>query len=219
AEGVSQDRLRLIYNGIELPSPESGRTKESVRTQLGVSGGALVFILVANLIPYKGHADLLHALGMVRSQLPRPWTLLCVGRDDGLQASLVQLSHELQIADSVVFLGQRSDVADLLAAADICLLCSHEEGFSNSILEGMAAGLPMVVTDVGGNSEAVVDGMTGLVVPPYSPDRLGAAIVSLANNLPLRHKMGMAAQKRVKEEFSLAGCVQRYADLYEGIMG
>lgn len=217
-EGVCQDRLQLIYNGLAGASSRVGATKEFVRAKLVIPAHTLVLIVVANLIPYKGHVDLLHALGMVRGQLPQSWKLLCVGRDDGLKRSLMELSHELKISDSVIFLGQRNDVADLLTAADIGLLCSHEEGFSNAVLEGMASGLPMVVTDVGGNSEAVVDGMTGMVVPPHRPDKLGAAIVSLANNLPLRQKMGRAARQRQEKEFSLNRCLQGYADLYEEIM-
>ena len=85
------------------------------------------------------------------------------GRDDGIGSSLKTKTRKLGIAEHVRFLGQRPDVVELLRIADIGLQCSHEEGFSNALLEAMAAGLPTIATDVGGTAEAVVDGVTGLL--------------------------------------------------------
>ena len=116
------------------------------------------------------------------------------------------------------WLGQRDDAPALLAAAGVGILCSHQEGFSNSILEGMAAGLPMLVTDVGGNAEAVVDGETGLVVPAHDPARLGAALASLAGDPAPRRAMGAAGRRRAAEHFSLDECVAAYERLYEGLL-
>src|SRR5205823_891079 len=126
-------------------------------------------IIVANLIPYKAHTDLFHALAQISPKLPADWTLLCVGRDTGYGAKLEKFSQELKLSDHIQFLGERRDVRELLAHAHIGILCSHEEGFANAILEGMTTGLPMIVTDVGGNAEAVVHEKTGLVVPPHDP--------------------------------------------------
>jgi glycosyltransferase involved in cell wall biosynthesis len=94
------------------------------------------------------------------------------------------------------------------------LLCSHQEGFSNAVLESMAAGLPAIVTDVGGNAEAVVDGETGLVVPPHAPARLAEAIVRLANDPALCAELGAAARQRVAKHFSFKQCVSHYDGLY-----
>jgi glycosyltransferase involved in cell wall biosynthesis len=178
----------------------------------------LVLVLVANLIPYKGHADLLRALAMARDRLADDWTLLCVGRDDGIGGELAALARDLGLGRHVRWLGHRDDGPALLAAADIGLLCSHEEGFSNAILEGMAAGLPMVVTDVGGNAEAVLDDDTGLVVPARDPTRLAEAIVALARDPARRQAMGAAGRRRVATKFTRQACVLAYERLYEGMI-
>lgn len=215
-EGAPAARLGLIYNGIDAASAADRRGE--VRGRLGIAEDALVAVLVANLIAYKGHADLLRGLAAERQRLPTGWTLLCVGRDDGIGAELRALAHHLGVAEQVRWLGQRDDASALLAAADIGILCSHQEGFSNAILEGMAAGLPMLVTDVGGNAEAVVDGETGLVVPAHHPARLGAALASLAGDPARRRAMGAAGRRRVREHFSLDACVAAYERLYEGLL-
>lgn len=209
AEGAPPGRVALIYNGIDRP--------ELAPNKAG-AGRPLTLIIVANLMAYKGHIDLLHALAQMSSQLPGDWTLLCAGRDTEMGATLSTLARELKLSEHIQFLGERRDVAQLLASADIGLLVSHEEGFANAILEGMAAGLPMIVTDVGGNAEAVLDGETGLVVPPRDPAALGRAILRLAGDRPGRLAMGRAARARVQTEFSLERCVDRYDRLYRSLI-
>jgi glycosyltransferase involved in cell wall biosynthesis len=109
-------------------------------------------------------------------------------------------------------------VPDLVRAADFALNVSHEEGFSNAVIEGMAAGLPMIVTDVGGNPEAVVDGETGLVVPPRDPVALGEAIAWLAGNREAAAAMGEAGAERVRRTFTIEACVDHYDALYRGLL-
>lgn len=215
SEGVREDQLCLIYNGIDVHRFHEVRSRAVVRDQLSIADGELVFIVVANLIPYKGHADLIEAFGRIKDRLPAQWTCLLVGRDDGIGSTLRAQADELGVADRLRFLGSRQDVPDLLAAADIGILCSHEEGFSNAVLEGMAAALPMVVTDVGGNAEAVVHGSTGLVVPPHAPARLADALLSMVAESE-RIQMGQAGRGRVEMVFSMAACIQGYVDLYSG---
>lgn len=217
-EGVSEDKLRLIYNGVELPSSPTQATRLMTRQDLGVPTDAFVMIIVANLIPYKGHADLLEALSRIRERLPQPWRLLCIGRDEGPGNALRAQATRLGIADKVAWLGLRADAAALYAAADVGLLVSHEEGFSNAVLEGMAAGIPMIVTDVGGNADAVINGKTGLVVPPRDPDRLGLAILSLAADSKRAAEMAAAGRDRAAQNFSLATCVGEYEKLYAELL-
>ncbi len=214
SEGVRRERICLTYNGVAMDRFLGARSRSEVRAELGISEGALVFVIVANLIPYKGHADLLNAFETIKHRLPRDWVCLCIGRDDGIENALQDQAERLGITAYIRFLGSRKDVPDLLAAADIGVLCSHEEGFSNAILEGMAAGLPMVVTDVGGNAEAVTDGETGLVVPPHSPDQLGVALLSLVDNPDRRYEMGECGKRRVLKLFSMQACLQAYVDIY-----
>jgi hypothetical protein len=150
--------------------------------------------------------------------MPLQWCLLVVGRNDGIQDQLQRRVDDLGLTKRVHFLGSRRDIPALLAAADIGLLVSHQEGFSNAILEGMAAGLPMIVTDVGGNAEAVQDGKTGLVVPARDPDRLAAAIVKLSNDPAARAAFGRSGQHRVRDCFSFEACIDSYERLYTGLL-
>lgn len=217
-ENVPAETLCLIYNGIETDTIDHAPDRETTREAMSIDKNALVLILVANLIPYKGHADLIAALGQIATQLPNDWVLLCAGKDNDIQADLVALSHRHGIADHIRWLGLRSDVGALLKASDIGFLVSHEEGFSNAILEGMAAGLPMVVTDVGGNAEAVVDGETGIVVPAHDPSALGRAILVLAENAELGRDYGRCGRARIGQRFTLERCVSDYAALYAALL-
>ncbi|MCD5971707.1 glycosyltransferase [Pseudomonas quasicaspiana] len=215
AEGVKHEKIRLIYNGVNLEHFAHLRGSLAMRAELSISDDALVFVIVANLIPYKGHSDLIEAFGKIQQHLPYGWVCLCVGRDDGIEASLRNLAATLGIEDHIQFLGSRADVPELLNAADIGVLCSHEEGFSNAVLEGMAARLPMVVTDVGGNAEAVLHGTTGIVVAPHAPAQLADALLAVAYS-PDRAQMGAAGRERLEAMFSMDACLQAYTDLYRG---
>lgn len=217
-EGVPSRKLGLIYNGVDIERFCNDGSRQVTRAALGLTPTTLTLIIVANLIPYKGHRDLIESLRQCQIQLPQPWHLLIVGRDDGIAAELQIQAAEAGIAGHISFLGARQDVPDLLKACDIGLLCSHQEGFSNAILEGMAAGLPMIVTDVGGNAEAVLDGLTGIVVPAHDPRRLAEAIAYLANKASLRTDLGAAGRRRIEEHFSLDHCVNSYDELYRTLL-
>ncbi len=217
-EQVPVERLRLIYNGIDTAAFIPVKSRDTVRNTLGIQQDALIIVKVANVIPYKGHADLLVALGKIKDKLPEHWYLICLGRNDGIGSTLQQQTENLGLSEHILWLGTRSDIADVLFSADIGVLCPFKnEGFSNAILEGMTAGLPMVVTDIGGNKEAVVNGETGYVVEPRNTDSLAAAILDLANNRSKAKQFGEAGQKRVKESFSFSACVDAYEKLYNSL--
>jgi glycosyltransferase involved in cell wall biosynthesis len=138
--------------------------------------------------------------------------------DTGTYAGeLACLADNNGIGAKLLWLGVRDDIPDLLGAADLGLLSSHQEGFSNALLELMAAGLPVVATDVGGNREAVIDGETGILVPPRSPNALAQAIVDLANDAEARTRFGAAGRRRVSQEFSLDSCVEHYDQLFSAV--
>lgn len=215
-EGVSPSRLGLIYNGASVTASMPERTIS--RARLNLSQEALVMVCVANLIPYKGHRDLLAALAEIRDRLPADWVLILVGRDDGLGGALRVQAEQDGIDSHVCFAGAANDVSDYLAVADIGVLASHEEGFSNTVLEGMAAGLPMIVTDVGGNAEAIVDGECGRIVPARNPAALAAAILELAGSPESRTRWGERGRARVRELFGDERCVALYRALYQNLM-
>lgn len=216
-EGVPKEKIGLIYNGV--PRVSSPKSREECRAKFLAPGDddCLLLVMVANLIPYKGHVDLLKGLAEFNETYSESWRIYCLGEDSGILESLEELSLELKLTDHVMWEGGVPAIEDYLAAADIGLLVSHEEGFSNAILEGMAVGLPMVVTEVGGNSEAVVDGETGVVISPQTPNEIAAAIDLLARSPKLRDRMGANGRRRIVERFTLEGCVDQYERLYRGL--
>lgn len=217
AEVGSPQQLALIHNGIDLPAPLAAAERQRLRGALRLSSDALVVAIVANLIPYKGHRDLLAALSLVKDVLPAQWTLLVIGRDDGAGADLKRQADALGVSGHILWLGERSDVGGLLGVSDIFVLPSHQEGFSNALLEAMAAAVPAVATAVGGNVDAVADGETGLLVQPKDAEALAAAILQLAQDPPLRRRLGQAARLRAQRHFSLDACVARYERMYRAL--
>jgi glycosyltransferase involved in cell wall biosynthesis len=212
AEGAPRARAHMIRNGVDLTRFESPKPRDATRAGIGTAQDAVVVVCVANLIPYKGHADLIDALREMR-EAP-DWELWCVGRDDGIGAELRARAAAAGIAGRVRFLGARSDVPDLLAAADIFALASHEEGSPNAVLEAMSARLPVVATNVGGIPEAVAADKTGLLVDARDPAALAGALQRLVADANARAAMGRAARERVEAHFSLGACVRAYAALY-----
>ncbi len=216
AEGMPAARVGLIHNGVSLAAPS--RERAALRQALGIGAETLVFLLSASLIPYKGHADLIEALAQAAPHLPSDHVVLCAGADrQGWGAGLRALAKAHGVAERLIWLGEIArpeDMAALLGCADAGLLCSHEEGFSNAVLEGMAAGLPMLVTNVGGNAEAV--GEAGLVVPARDPAALAQGLVALAD--PARRAaLGMAARQRAARHFTLPACLAQYDALYTAL--
>lgn len=216
-EGVADHKLHLLYNGVDVEVFEGAGSKNVARRALNVESSALVFVVVANLIRYKGHEDLLEALAIARQALPESWVLLCAGRDDGIGSRLVEQADRLDLTRHVRFLGPVSDIPSLLSAADIALLPSHEEGFSNAIIEYMAAGLPVIATDVGGNAEAVDRDHAGLIVPARNPQALAAAICQLASSPEQCIRFGEAGKERVARHFALEACVRGYREIYSSL--
>lgn len=219
-EGVSEKgKVKLIYNGINVGKFTKLSTKNDLRQKYNIPEDRMIMIMVANIIPYKGHIDLIEALAKVKTDLPLGWQLLCVGEDrNNYTSQLIEKTRKLGLSYNIIWLGKRTDVPELLTLSDIGILTSHQEGFSNAILEGMAAKIPMLVTDVGGNKEAVLHKETGIVVNAKSPEEISAGLLFLVKNKEIRMSYGLAGFKRVSEHFSLDACVQHYSDSYEKIL-
>jgi glycosyltransferase involved in cell wall biosynthesis len=217
-EAAPADRVGLIYNGVDAALFSDNSQRAALRRELGLADSTLVMVVVANLIPYKGHSDLFEALKIAQSALGEDWRLLIVGRDDGIGGELRNLARTLSIDKYVQFLGQRRDIAAILSASDVGILSSHQEGFSIAVIEGMASKLPMIVTDVGGNAEAIVDGVSGLIVPPRDPSGLAQAILRVATDADLRMRLGRAACERVQQHFSIEDCVRQHERLYRAMI-
>jgi L-malate glycosyltransferase len=214
-EGLSPERVTVIPNGLDLARFRS-RVREGLNAPLPDTKGAPVVVHVANMNhPVKRQEDLLRALGRVRA---RGQTLHAFLVGDGpRRAELERLAGTLGLTDSVHFLGHRTDVPALYAKADMGVLCSTAEGMSNAVMEGMAAGLPMVVTRVGGNPELVADGERGLVVPPLQPEALSEAFLKLLGDRELGRRMGAHARAFVEHELSLERLVRRHDAMYRKV--
>lgn len=212
-EPVDPDDLRVIYNGIDTTAFGQPFNREPLREELGLTVGHPVIGMVANLKPYKGHADLLKAAPAILHDHPTT-KFLIIGRDDGIQKELEELAVKLNISNHVIFAGERHDVPRLLQLMTLLVSASHEEGFSNTILEAMAAGLPVIATRVGGNLEQIVDGQTGYLVTPSAPDEFAESIKMLLNNPALAEKMGHRASRRVAQNFAITAVSQQMQEFY-----
>ena len=183
----------LIHGIVQTDAPTPPGTRARVRAELGLPDDAIVSLTVANLRKEKDYPNLLRAAKIALSK-DRRLVMLAVGQGP-LADEIAALHHELRLGDRFHLLGYRSDVPDLLAAADIFTLASEHEGLPVSIMEAMHAGLPVVATAVGGVPEAVTDGVTGRVVPPNDHRQLASALVALAGDADLRERMGTAARQ------------------------
>ena len=211
---IDPGKLVLIYNGVDArPFDSASGVREKLRKHKGLDDLDKIVVVVANLIPYKGHFDFLEAARIVKDRIPGT-TFCLVGEDRGIKRNLERTARDLGIHDHVKFMGQRSDTPDVLAASDLSVLPSHEEGFSNVILESMAAGLPVVATRVGGNLEAVVDGVTGWLVPPQKPKVMAEKIVDLLKDPHKARSWGEKGKERVKRFFTVEQMVEKHLALY-----
>jgi len=219
-DAISQERLPperviVIHNGVDVARFPASPT-DGVRQQIDAAPGATVVAMVANFIAYKGHHSFLSAWRSVLAAHPNAVAVL-VG-DGPLREQIEKLGEQLDVAESLRFLGNRSDVPQLLSGVDLVVHPSEQEGFCNAILEAMAAGRAVIATRVGGNVEAVVDGETGLLVPPNDPDALAAAIQLMLARPDLRTEFGRAGRRRVSSSLGIERMTGAYELLYRDLV-
>ncbi len=213
--GYRRARSAVISNGFDcdLFRPD-GEAHYRVCQQLGLESNAILIGLVARLHPAKDHSGFLQAASLVRALHPKSRFLLAGKGLTEREPELTELIRRLNLTDRTFLLGERTDTAQLTAGLDIACSASTYEGFSNSIGEAMACGVPCVVTDVGDSASLVGD--TGVIVPPRNPEAFALAIGQLIDAGPEKRKeLGMAARKRIISEFSLPKIARRYEDLYK----
>jgi glycosyltransferase involved in cell wall biosynthesis len=214
-EGVPDERISIIYNGVDLErfAVPDAVARTAARAALGLMPEHFVIGMSAAFRPEKDHGLLLQAFREFHRR--HPFTrLVLIGGGPLLDHYLKQVS-ESDLAGLVTFTGPVHDVRPSLHALDIaCLVPSMNEGFSNSVIEKMAVGLPLVVTRIGGNAEAVEDGGTGFVIPPRDLDSLMNAIGRLHDDPELRLRVGAAARRRAEQLFSLSQMIRRHESLY-----
>jgi len=211
--GVDAAKVKVIPNGIAPAAPEFDR--QTWRARLAVNDRYFVACMVANLHTNKDHATLLRAWRNVASSLEmngRKALLVLAGRRDGAYESLASLATELKIDDSVRFMGQVTDVAGLLSAADVTVFSSRSEGCPNGVLESMAAGLPVAGTDIEGIRELVGPSGLQFLARAEDPDALAAVLTCLANDPKLCAEIGAKNRERVRNNYdSLRMCKETAA--------
>ena len=199
---LPRNRVIALWNGIDLApfrTPSVGRG--DIRAELGIPVKAPLIVTVAVLRQPKGVQDMIEAMSQIGDRLPNAHYLV-VG-DGAHRAELEALVGRLDLADRVLFSGRRDDVADLLGASDVFALPSHTEALPTVVIEAMAAGLPVVATDVGGIPEMVERGGTALLVPPHRPDALADAVGRLIASPRQATAMGRAGARLAAERFDV----------------
>lgn len=218
-EGVPASKIVVVYNGLDaarVATPEGFRREEAL-ARFGLPVGRRFVTLVANLRhAVKDHPTFLRAARRVREAVPDAAFVLA--GEGELTEPMRGLAAGLGVGADVFFTGRCADVASLLAASEVCVLSSVAEGFSNSILEYMAAGRPVVATDVGGAREAVVEGETGHLVAAGDDAALAARVAGLLRDPARAREMGERGRLRVAAEFSCAAQLGRTEALYERLL-
>jgi glycosyltransferase involved in cell wall biosynthesis len=220
-EGVGRhpwSRIRevVIRNGIPLPPPPTPSKRAEARTMLGLREDDIAVGIVARLVPVKAHHVLLDAVARLAPREPR-LRLVCIG-DGALKAELEKRAIGLGLGERVRFTGLRRDVPDLLPGLDIACLTSRYECAPLSIMEAMAAGVPVVTTDVGAVRDMIDDSVEGFIVPPGDADALASRIALLAGDADLRSRLGSNGRARAERDFSIEATVAGYERLLTSLV-
>jgi len=210
--GISGDKVGRILNGVNTERFAPGAERALLRERLGVGPGNFLIGTVGRLDPVKDQASLLRAF----AALPRPGgARLCLVGSGPEEAALQRLSASLGLTtEQVSFLGERSDIPELMQALDLFVLPSIAEGISNTVLEAMACGLPVAASRVGGNGELVLEGETGALFAPGDVAGLSAILERYRAEPRLAAEHGQRGRRRAELDFSLERMVRDYQELY-----
>jgi sugar transferase (PEP-CTERM/EpsH1 system associated) len=215
--GFSPHKISVIHNGVDTTRfrPDSA-ARARFRRELGIAEDELCIGAVGNLTPVKDHYTLVEATAELALQT-RSWRLLLLGEGSERLRIEAFLDSHPEVKDRVRFLGIRNQVPGLLNAMDVYVLPSLTEGISNSLLEAMATGLPVIATETGGNPEVVVDGESGILFPVGDSCRLAMHLMRLHDCPAERTRLGDAALYRTLAHFSLSSMVREYEQFYASL--
>lgn len=207
-DGIDPDRVVTIYNGLNLfDLDELSMPRKTT--------GEIVVTTVGNIRRVKGHDIFVRAAASVLAHYPNvSFSIAGEVLESDYLLELTGLVQNLNLSDHFHFVGEVTDLRRHLASADIFVLPSRSEGFSNAIVEAMAASLPVVATNVGGNAEAVIDSVSGFLVPPEDPAALAAAITRLISDPSRAKAMGLAGRDLAAEKFSTEAMMHRITHVY-----
>jgi glycosyltransferase involved in cell wall biosynthesis len=216
--GIPERKIIQIINGVDAEKYKPDGNKKEARARIGIPQDVLVIGTVGRLDPVKDQRTLIKAFGLLtrarnKANLSKDLRLLIIGSGSN-QRELKTVAHKEGVVDKVFFLGERNDVPELLQVMDVFVLPSIAEGISNTILEAMACGLPVIATTIGGNPEVIDDGKTGLLFKPGDHDRLAHLLARYCDDPFLRNNHGANGRARVEDNFSLSRMVREYDELY-----
>lgn len=218
-EGVPGQKIEIIYNGVTVDTMRELSTIERncILSRLGLPVDRPLVTLVANMrLPVKDHPTFLRAARRIKTRFPSAAFVLA--GDGPLTGEIKALTEELGLAADVFFTGTCTDVARLLAVSKIGVLSSRAEGFSNAMLEYMAASLPAVVTDVGGAREAITEGQSGYIVAPGDDAAMADRIVELLRDPESARRIGEAGRDAVEQGFSCSVRLARTEEFYDRLL-
>ena len=215
---INEKKVVQLYNGVDLTRFKGLRKSQSFQRSLSqLEKSDLVFGTVGRLQAEKDQATLVRAFSELKNQdITQNIKLVLIG-DGPDRNSLESLVKELDLIPYVIFLGARNDIPELLPQLDVFVLPSKGEGISNTILEAMACGLPVIATNVGGNPELVVENETGILVPSNNAKKLAEAMMGYVNDRSLMTAQGSSGRSRVEELFSMEKMVNNYMDIYDSL--
>ncbi len=209
----SRKKYKTIYNGIDVARYSSFGDTRALRAELGLPEGTPVVGIIGSLIALKGHATFLRMAELVAGE--RTDVRFLIVGEGPLRQDLEAQARALGLSDRVIFAGVHRDIPEILSLMDVFVLSSTSEAHPLTILEAMAAGKPVVATDVGGNAESVVDGETGFIVPSEDGEKLFERVKRLLDDPALAQRMGRRGFERVSQEFTVERMVSQTEAVYE----
>lgn len=217
-EKINRDKIEVIYNGLDFEAYRNKvKTSTEIRKRLGISDSAFVVGFACIFRPEKGLDTFFNAMGNLQARIENI-RILAVG-DGEMKKDILSLCDKLGLTSKTTFTGYVNDIREYVPAMDVvCLTSIANEGLSNAILEQMTMEKPIVATDVGGNAEIVLDGITGKIVKPGDSNELMQAVLSLYKNPELRLSMARKGMERARDEFSIERMIEKTESLYLSIL-
>jgi len=215
--GVPKEKIELVRSGLDLNTYSTTSVRPEMRADLNLNQDQHLVLYIGRLRPVKGVECGLRAFAIANSIYPN--THMALAGDGEQRGYLQKLVADLDIRHRVTFLGIRKDLPNLLAASDSVLMPSLTEGFPRTAIEAMAAGKPVIATDVGGTSEAIINGNTGILVPPKDINAMAKALGELIADINLQARLGKAGMRRAQQNYPIENYVKRLDGLYSRLSG
>lgn len=215
-QGVPAEKFIIIPNGIDADRVTAPSSRSEWAEELGIPESAHWVVAIGRLWPQKRLRDAIWVMDILK--VARDDVFLLIVGDGPERRRLERFAWQVKIEDHVRFLGERSDVAKLLPHLSASVLASGYEGQSNAIMESMAAGLPVVASDIPGNRDLVIDGQTGSLFPPGDRGEFARCLHRVLEDRELARRMGEAGARRMREEFTVNQMIERHAALYRRLL-